>query len=255
MASGPTGDAFYNAPAGTPSGKPGEVVWISPLVTQIPGAAGYKILYHSLSISDKDIFVSGLLWVPDDVKTDAPILSYSHGTTGLADSCAPSKTDGAGEAGAFAGLLLAKGYIVVATDYEGSGTPGVHPYVVGISEARGVLDAIRAARNLTGTAGKSLVWGHSQGGGSALFSAELAPTYAPDDLLVGSVAGAPAVELKLLATALRTSPFFGYIFQAAAGFHAAYPDVDLSQVLTDKGLEAVEVAENTCGDVHDLVRG
>ena len=251
---GPDGDAFYT-PSPMPAGKPGDLIWMSPLVGSPVGAFGFKVLYHSQSIADKDIPVSGLLWVPKDVRPDAPIISYAHGTTGLGDVCAPSKTEGKGEADTVAQEFLAKGFIVVATDYEGSGTPGVHPYVVGISEGRGVLDAIRAARTYTGTTGKSVVWGHSQGGGAALFAAELAPTYAPDAGVVGSVAGAPAVELKLLAAALRTSPFFGYIFQAAAGFHAAYPDVDLSQVLTAKGLEAEKLAETTCGEVHDLVRG
>ena len=44
--------------------------------------------------------------------------------------------------------MLAHGYVVVATDYEGLGTPGVHAYLVGLSEARAVLDSVRAARNL-----------------------------------------------------------------------------------------------------------
>lgn len=26
------------------------------------------------------------------------------------------------------------GYVLVATDYEGPGTPGIHPYLVGVSE-------------------------------------------------------------------------------------------------------------------------
>ena len=31
--------------------------------------------------------------------------------------------------------LLARGWVVVATDYPGLGTPGPHPYLVGQSEA------------------------------------------------------------------------------------------------------------------------
>jgi len=41
--------------------------------------------------------------------------------------------------------MLARGYVVVATDYEGLGDPGVHPYLVGVSEAYAVLDSVRAA--------------------------------------------------------------------------------------------------------------
>jgi acetyl esterase/lipase len=43
---------------------------------------------------------------------------------------------------------LARGYAVVRTAYEGLGTPGVHPHLVGTSEGRSVLDMVRAARRL-----------------------------------------------------------------------------------------------------------
>jgi hypothetical protein len=31
--------------------------------------------------------------------------------------------------------MIAEGYIVVATDYPGLGTEGIHPYLIGESEA------------------------------------------------------------------------------------------------------------------------
>jgi hypothetical protein len=42
--------------------------------------------------------------------------------------------------------MLDRGYVVAATDYPGLGTPEVHPYLVGTSEAHAVLDSVRAAR-------------------------------------------------------------------------------------------------------------
>ncbi|GLX99487.1 hypothetical protein Hesp01_74370 [Herbidospora sp. NBRC 101105] len=36
---------------------------------------------------------------------------------------------------------------MVATEYEGLGTPGPHPYLHGASEAYGVIDMVRAARS------------------------------------------------------------------------------------------------------------
>lgn len=42
--------------------------------------------------------------------------------------------------------MLARSYIVAATDYPGLGTPGVPPYLVGISEGRAVLVFSSAAR-------------------------------------------------------------------------------------------------------------
>jgi pimeloyl-ACP methyl ester carboxylesterase len=254
---GPTGDAFYKPPAPLQPAAPGKLIWAS----QADGPEGmrlFKVLYHSHSAKDADIAVSGLVFVPSGPAPVAgwPILAYAHGTDGLGPQCAPSKTNGKDEAALVAARLVPMGFVVAATDYEGLGTPGVHTYVVGLSEGRTVLDSIRAARQLTGDRqGKSVVLGHSQGGGAALFAAELAPTYAPDAGVVGSVAGAPAVELKLLASALRTSPFFGYVLMAAAGFHAAYPEFDLSRVLTAKGIAVSEDAAKACNEIVDKLKG
>ena len=90
------------------------------------------------------------------------------------------------------------GYVVAATDYEGLGTPGVHPYLVGESEGRGVLDAARAAKALAATdAGDQvLVFGHSQGGQAALFAGELAASYAPELTVLGVAAAAPAADVE-----------------------------------------------------------
>ena len=71
---------------------------------------------------------------------------------------------------------MSQGYVVVATDYEGLGTPGTHPYLVGESEAHGVLDIVKAAQQIreTGANDKTFVWGQSQGGQAALFAGEIA---------------------------------------------------------------------------------
>jgi hypothetical protein len=68
--------------------------------------------------------------------------------------------------------------VVAATDYEGLDTPGVHPYLVGLSEGRGVLDAARVTRYFTRINSTTLIFGHSEGGQAALFAGELAPRYA-----------------------------------------------------------------------------
>jgi acetyl esterase/lipase len=96
--------------------------------------------------------------------------------------------------------MVAHGYIVAATDYPGLGTPGPHPYLVGVSEGRAVLDSIRAALNLpeSGAAPRFAVWGHSQGGQAALYAGLLAKDYAPELELAGIAAAAPATELGTL---------------------------------------------------------
>ena len=41
---------------------------------------------------------------------------------------------------------LSQGYAIVATDYVGLGTPGIHAYLDGPSAAHSVIDMVRAAR-------------------------------------------------------------------------------------------------------------
>jgi pimeloyl-ACP methyl ester carboxylesterase len=146
--------------------------------------------------------VSGTVFAPTGpVAGRRPVVAWAHPTTGVASRCAPS-IGADGGAGAIPGLaeLLREGYVVVATDYPGLGTPGPHPYLVGQSEGRAVLDSARAAAALDGAAASTTVglWGHSQGGHAALFAGQLAPTYAPDLDVVGVAAAAPATSLAEL---------------------------------------------------------
>jgi pimeloyl-ACP methyl ester carboxylesterase len=253
---GPAGDAFYQPPDPLPPGAPGAVIWTSPL----PDAATshvVKVLYHSRSATDADVAVSGVVYIPTGTPPAGgwPVLAVAHGTTGLGDQCAPSRAaSGPAEAAliGFVGTPL----IVAITDYEGLGTPGVHPYLVGHSEGHAVLDSARAARAIAGAAAspKTVVFGHSQGGGAALWAAELAPTYAPEVNLIGAIAGAPAAELPSIGL-LGTTPNFGFLFMAAAGFKAAFPDLDLTTVFTAKGVAAVDQAGQGCSEILAAVSG
>ena len=90
----------------------------------------------------------------------------------------------------------------------GLGVPGIiHPYLIGISEGRAVLNSVRAARDLpdAGASNRFAVWGHSQGGHASLYAGELAASYAPDLKLVGVAAAAPATYLVELFDADKTS--------------------------------------------------
>ncbi len=243
----PSGD-FYDVPNPLPPGAPGTIIHAEPLAKPPSGTRGFRVLYHSRSISGTDIAVSGLLFAPSGGPgSNRPIITYAHGTTGLGDQCAPSKSGGAHEVALIASFAAGLGDVLVATDYEGLGTPGVHPYLVGLSEGRGVLDAARAAiAQGYGVSATSpvIILGHSQGGGAALFAAELAPTYAPELEVKGAIAGAPATELATLAGHLTGGPLFGFSIMATAGFEAAYPD--LKPPLTAVGEAAVAKAATTC---------
>src|SRR5690349_15246867 len=141
------GGDFYTPPANMAKKAPGTLIRSTP-ITAPSGAKAWKVLYHSRSVDGRDIAVSGVVVVPTGAapKGGRPVVTWAHGTAGLGDQCAPSKAADAAASLPFVKQLVDAGYVVAATDYEGLGTPGVHPYLVGESEGRSVLDAARAAR-------------------------------------------------------------------------------------------------------------
>ncbi len=206
----PRQDGFYIAPTRraptraerVESRLPGRLVRTEPFVTKLPGAQAWKILYVSTGLDGRPIEVSGLVVAPDlpPPLAGRPIVAWAHPTTGVAENCAPSLLRGALDTIPHLAVLLALDYVVVATDYPGLGTPGPHPYLVGESEARALLDSVRAAAQVPkiGASTRFAAWGHSQGGQAALFAGELARSYAPDLTLVGVAAIAPATDLAAL---------------------------------------------------------
>ena len=194
----PAVGAFYQPPNPLPKKKPGTLIRSEALADAPAGSRGWRILYHSTGLHGEDIAVSGMVFVPA-VPATGPrtVVAWAHPTTGVADQCAPSVLPDGPTLVAGLQSFLDAGFVVAATDYQGLGTPGVHPYLVGVSEGRGTLDAVRAARSLPETAAgkKVFLWGHSQGGQASLFAGQLAPTYAPDLQVLGTAAAAPAGEL------------------------------------------------------------
>ncbi|MFN8037488.1 MAG: alpha/beta fold hydrolase [Acidimicrobiia bacterium] len=250
---GPRGDAFYagKAKAGA---RNGDVIWVRSVAAPA-GARAWKVLYKSQAVSGKPVAVSGIVVAPKKKapKGGFPVVTWAHGTSGLADPCAPSKEASAAARIPWVDQYLKAGYAVAATDYEGLGTPGLHPYLVGASEGRGVLDAARAARRIPDAhaGNRVVIFGHSQGGHAALFAGQIAPTYAPDLKVVGTAAAAPAAELKLLlGVAASVDSFLGYVTMGARGFGAAYPEAQqaLATVMTPKGLKDSDVVETKCSD-------
>ena len=212
----PAGLAFYTAPASLIPGTHGSVVWSRSIrgTVKLPSSArSTLVLYRSRALDGTAITVSGTIDVPRGKapKGGWPIVSCAHGTTGIADVCAPSRDSATSPAHgyiAYANPVLdswiKRGYAVARTDYQGLGTPGTHAYLVGHSEARGVLDIVRAARRLDPSIGRRLaIAGHSQGGQSALFAAADAPAWTPELNLRGVAAYAPASHITVLVKAPR----------------------------------------------------
>jgi len=230
----PEPSAFYDPPADLASVEAGTVLRAEAFVPSVPAAVGWRVLYRSSDPSGNPIAVSGVIVAPDDAAAgdDRPVVAWAHPTTGVARTCAPSLL--AQPTSAMFGIetAIANGWVWAATDYPGLGTPGPHPYLIGASEARAVLDIVRAAQSpalqdraaqnpatqdpatqtpaagdasvgglVTGAGSTFAVWGHSQGGQAALWTGIEAEAYAPELNLVGVAAAAPAIELAELVTA------------------------------------------------------
>jgi pimeloyl-ACP methyl ester carboxylesterase len=265
---GPPGLAFYAPPSPLPAGTAGQVIWARRLTgaAALAGAgANLLVLYHSRTLAGQDTAVSGTVSIPRGEPPPGgwPVLSWAHGTTGVADICAPSR-DAPGHpchiytqlADAMLDLWVKRGWAVVKTDYEGLGTPGPHPYLAGASAARGTIDIVTAARHLhPGIGRRWAVMGHNQGGHAALFTASLAPARAPDLDLTGAVAIAPASGTHDIIARLQNcrAPAAGLGFLALTLIGAAAADraLRLDQMLTHRALRLLAIAQNV--GIDDLL--
>lgn len=193
---------FYRAPPSEAVGAPGTLVRQEVIDGAPLGATTYRVLYRSTGLDNKPILVSGVVIVPpgDPPPGGRPIVAWAHPTSGVVSRCAPSLAIFLFEQIQGLRSFVRDGYVVAATDYPGLGAPGPHPYLVGASEARAVIDSVRVAVTMPGAGGgkKFVVWGHSQGGHAALFTGIIAKTYAPELDLLGVAAAAPATDLATL---------------------------------------------------------
>jgi pimeloyl-ACP methyl ester carboxylesterase len=137
------------------------------------------------------------------------VIVAAHATTGLADACAPSRYETVDDYLVLA--YVAHGYAVIATDYAGLGNEGTQGYSDNKDTGQSTLDAARALRKLvaSGLSNKTIVAGHSQGGGAALSAQALARSYGDGDV-VGVIGFAPGWEVKVdvsgyAATSISTS--------------------------------------------------
>ncbi|MCD7049879.1 lipase family protein [Rhodococcus sp. BH2-1] len=226
-----------------------------PASSWIPGAVtGTKVTYTTTGPLGRSATSTGAVFLPPGEPPPGgwPVVSWAHGTVGIADRCSPTVTGKIG--GPYLAHWLSQGYAVVATDYVGLGTPGLHPYLDGPTEANSVIDMVRAARAVEpALSPRWIVLGQSQGGQAALFTAARATGRAPELDFRGAVAtGAPS-NLENLTTLVTpgfprlplegSTVFVSYIL---AGLRAARPDIDVDRFLTPVGRDALAAAETEC---------
>lgn len=176
----------------------GQLIAADPVVDTPGGMQAWRVRYWSLDASNRPQQLTGMVVAPREAIPRQPrsVIAWTHGTSGVAANCAPSQSPNFWTATP-ALVAVASGNVVVAPDYPGLGSNGVHPYLVGVPTARSTLDAVRAARQIPGAAagGRFAVWGESQGGHAALWTGQVARRYAPDLDLVGVAAAAPPTDL------------------------------------------------------------
>lgn len=217
-----------------------------------------RMLYSSRGGADgtTPIAVSGEIFEPQGSPPPGgwPIVAWAHGTTGISDICAPSWQARSYRDIAYLDAWLAQGYAVVASDYEGLGTPGMHPYLNVRSEAHGVLDAVRAAladdRRLRN---EIAIVGQSQGAGAAFGSAAFAPTYAPELDVRGTVATgvpyfSPSVPSARPADPAAVDPGIAYVMYIVLGLQTSQKPLVASDYFGPEALPVFELARVECVD-------
>ncbi|MEV4701947.1 alpha/beta fold hydrolase [Actinoplanes sp. NPDC049316] len=213
-----------------------------------PLATGKRIAYVTTNVSGAATVATGLILTPKTGKTNRTV-AWGHGTTGLADKCAPSAAQTVfwPEARAAIAALLRKGWTVAAPDYPGLGTPEAHPYLVGASEGRSIIDSVKAARNLDPALTTDYaVDGHSQGGQGALFAGQLAPSYDGSLVLRGVATIAPASNLDLIAPDIPGTPGQGYLVMALYGINAVEPTFKPDTYLAAPAKQKSGVLQSGC---------
>lgn len=243
---------FYEPPSPLPAGKPGSLVRSEPLDTTVPvGGRAVRILYRTQKADGSPTVSSGMVLFPavPAPKGGYPVVSWAHPTVGMADDCAPSRTPQPLRDTPWIKEMLQRGYVVTMTDYAGQGTPGTLQYLIGTAEANDVLNAVRAARALAPgkVSRRYVIWGHSQGGQSALFAAKLAPSYAPELDLVAVAAAAPAAQMTALIHLQANSPIAWLIGpEVFIAWPTVYPGLPIDGVASKAALEHYKALAKGC---------
>lgn len=259
---------FYLPPEPLPPGRPGDVLRCQESYTTLLSAVakGTRIMYLSTDVHGAPIAVTGAVFeplAPWSGPGERPLVGYTVGTHGQGDQCAPSRLladvahvdplDPMLEYEATHMLdMLAQGWAIVVTDYQGLGTPGHHAWLSRAAEAHANIDAVRAARRLPGTGipadGPLAFGGYSQGGNAAGATAELLSSYGPELHPVGIYVGAPPRDIPEQAQYIDGGLASGYMGYYLNGLAANYPEVEavLDERLNDAGKTLLRDVAGQC---------
>jgi len=251
---------FYAVPPILPD-RPGLMLRTEPIAAQPELSAAStqeRILYTSTDVRWKSgvIPVTGTLYLPKGQPPAGgwPLIAWAHGTLGVADVCAPSWAGHKPRDATYINRWLQQGFAVVATDYQGLGGPGPHPYLFWEAEGRSVLDAVRAAlaANRGTIANELVITGQSQGSASSIGASRIAPTYAPELKLRATIATGvlpefPDGPIKLpeLLAGMGTTRYT-MLRLVGGSLRDGGPSAD--ELVTEQARPLLTMARETCGD-------
>lgn len=178
-----------------------------------------------------------------------PVVAWAHGTVGVGDACAPSRTPRSARDADYLGAWLREGFVVVATDYQGLGTDGPHLYLHARAQAYSMLDAVRAALSLPNVSNRVVLVGQSQGGGAVFATAGHATAYAPELKILGTVAtGTPHISRRSASMFPddRVNPTLAYSMYAAQSAQVLDPSLTDTELFTDKALPVYRQSATLC---------
>lgn len=236
-------DPFYTAPDPIPS-ELGTVIRAEPLDLEVDGGSAQRLLYVSERPDGTPAVSGAMIFIPDSPAPEVgrPVVAWEHGTLGMGDACVPSRsTDPTADMFTFVGPMMQQGWVIVATDYVGLGTPGPNQYLIAQSEVRDVVNAVRAAQQMPEAAAgnRYATFGHSQGGHASIWTGHLGPEYAPELELVGVAAAAPALNLSEIASA-QWDTAVGWVIGSdlVESWPTYYPNLPVDSILSRSGRSA-----------------
>lgn len=242
---------FYTPPDPLP-GPPGTVIRAEPLDVDLDNGTAQRFLYVSQRPDMSAAVSGGMVFVPTTPAPaqGRPVLAWAHGTVGMGDACAPSRSGNPlADTDVWLEEALRQGWVVVATDYTGLGTPGPELYLVAEAEVSDVVTSVQAVRTMpdVNAGNRYAVWGHSQGGHTSLWAGHLAQRMAPELELVAVAAAAPAAELaEILQVQWETEVAWAIGPEALVAWTAVEPALPLDGVITAEGQRDYQRLANEC---------
>ena len=266
---GPAPGASMTAEATQPRDRAGSLLRVQSLDRDLwlpASSKAMKLTYTTKNTFGEKAPSTGAVFFPRGRAPQGgwPVISWAHGTSGIGDSCAPSVIGPAlpERDRPYLARWLREGYAIVASDYAGLGSRGLHAYLDGRTTAHNIVDMVKAARNYARQlpsrfklAKKWVTIGQSQGAGASIYTARYATKFGGEKLdyrgAVGT--GTPAYIEEYLNIGGPKSPpvslppgLTAYVTYILASLRYAHPELGIDGILTEYGRKYVAMAERLC---------